>query len=193
MSLINADIVDAFIGMPLSERVLVGYEERRIYLPDTCLVWIGHVVSLERRDESLQRPLQVHTEYAPLVNVLGEEIDESLMTDTDFEDIATFTFFILTEGVGIKVENSRPFVIPHETEDGTIVSLSVFHTKEGVVPHKLVAPSDHNIDISMTLLDIVSTKVRELDFVYDVKPFLLQKDDERCVYMFEVPRVIPKD
>ena len=192
MSLTNVNLVDAFTGTVLSDAVLVGYEERRIYLPDTCLVWAGHVVNLQRCDEPLQSPLQVHTEYASLVKMLSEEIHESLMTEADFQKIITFPFFILTEGVGIKLESLRPSVFPYEISNSRIVSLSVFHTKEGIVPHKLVVPPDHNINVTRTLLEVLSSKIQEAShiFVSGVHPFLF-KEDKTHVYMFEVPRVIP--
>ena len=196
MSLCNVHVVNAFTRQILCDQVLVGYEDRKIYLPKTCSSCVGHVVKLKHCMESIRYPIQVHSEYDAFVNLFTDStaLQEGVLneTDCDYDYILSCSFFILTEGVGIMVDENSPRFIPYEIDENNIASLSVFHTGEGIVPHTLIVPANHDLDIKTILQRIISKEVRNPD-AFKIHEILDRKDDEICVYIFMVPCVIPFD
>ena len=121
------------------ESVLVGYEDRRVYVPESCAsTLLGHIIEIERHEGVPMFPAEVHREYAGLVDMVGEDLSEYLADDdnVDFRSMYSSRFFMLKGGLGIRIEHLEP-IFASLQEAGREYTMSIFETREGVVPHKL--------------------------------------------------------
>jgi hypothetical protein len=117
------------------------------------------------------------------------------MTIEEVAEISGMSFFMLTGGVGIKVENSMPRVIPHKTRNEIVVSISILDTLEGFVPHTLMIPKDADLDIVQVLFDALSKQSPNVkrDYTQSIGTIVDQDMEDSWLYRLKVPRVIPAD
>lgn len=195
MSLSFVDVLDTFSQRLVCEAVLVGYEDRRLYVPDSCAsTLLGHIVEIERHDGVPKFPAEVHEEYASLVDMVGEDLSEYLADDDniDFRSMYSSRFFMLKGGLGIRIEHLEP-VFASLQEAGNEYTMSVFQTREGVVPHKLHVSDRRESEISEELVArILQTRFPRAnqEDVQDIELMPTHSRKNGTTFEFHLPRVI---
>lgn len=196
MSLANVVLLDVYSSQPRCSSTLVGYDDRRIFVNEECGGDIvGRVVRVQYSDEELADPLRVHPVFEKTLDIFRDDLADSLMTIEEVAEISDMTFFMLTGGVGIKVENSVPSVVPLRTQSDDVVSLSLLDTREGIVPHTLMIPKGASVEISQVLFDVLSKQSPcvERDDAESIGALRDEDLGDICLYRLLVPRVIPVD
>ena len=83
--------------------------------------------------ESIRYPIQVHSEYDAFVNLFTDStaLQEGVLneTDCDYDYILSCSFFILTEGVGIMVDENSPHALSRTRSTRTISHHFLYFTR----------------------------------------------------------------
>ena len=186
MALANVHIVDAHTGNILFQQVLVGYDRRRLFVPENIAEPLeGCVVHVEFSYEPLTSPVEVHSDFQAMVDTLGDELESTVLEEEELEKISRMTFCMLTKGIGIQITSPRPNITTHGDAE-----LSIFYTKEGFLPHRLIAPP--GIDVVNLLGKMLSSELDGVDaFFDDVKVVVEEERKMTNVYLLKLVRVIP--
>lgn len=197
MTIAHVDLVDVSNGMLVCSAVCAVFVGERVYVPlASAAVLAGRVVRAQPCDEDLRLPVEIHPECVGACGTLDVGRHGYEQTEAEISDLTTRDYCILANGVGVHLSKGKPEILHHATDDGA-VTLAVFMTMGGVIPHTLITrapPHTHTPDVVMQVLyDILTTRYRNTDS-RDLHGTTIADEAtmrDFCVLRLSVPRVVP--
>lgn len=141
MSFVTVDLVDSFTRDIVCKSTIVVYEDRRLYVsPSVEPLVTGRVVYLQSSHDP-PSSWEVHREFSTLLLSFGEAVLDFFLKEDDdeYDELSSGSYFFLTEGLAIRVNEARPELLQTSDESGVVSTLAVFHTEEGILPHRMVS------------------------------------------------------
>lgn len=198
MTLACVDILGTFSHNVMCEKVIVGYEDRRLYVPPSCAATtLGHVIEVEYCERELELPLEVHQEYQQVVDMFGDDVTEYLANedDSEYKRMHSSRFFMLKDGLGIRIESMKPVFAKLE-QAGRAFTMSLFRTREGIVLHKLHVIGETKSTEALLTEELI-TRIMQTSFpdanaedVQDIALVPVASTKETTTYVLHLPRVI---
>lgn len=142
MSFATVHLIDSFTGKVVCKSSIVVYEDRRLYVaPSVEPLVTSRVMHLEPSRETPPPSFEVHREFSSLLLSFGKAVHDFFLSEDDVEELSSKgSFFFLTEGLGIRVTEAKPELLQTTDEEtGEVSTLAVFHTQEGILPHRMLS------------------------------------------------------